>query len=172
MAAGRMGDFINRLPFVLRPDFDGGRPLAAGMEIILENLGVVEDERPRQVVPREYADRPGVGRGPRAAGRPGDKHGGYVMPARVARRVGIAVKLAEQLHVQGGFLPGFADGGRFQGLSIIDIPARQGPAVGRVATLDQNDPRLLEFYDNIDCRDGVFVSHDSRVFGATCGARG
>jgi len=75
------------------------------------------------------------------AGRPGDKDGRHGMKARVAPRVGVGVELAGELDLERRLLPGFPDGGRLQGLSVIDEAAGKRPAEGRVLSLDEDDLR-------------------------------
>ena len=110
----------------------------------------------------EDARAPGVVGGLGRAPRPGDEHRRNGVKARVSRRVGVGVKLAEELDVERRFLSGLPEGGRLERLTVVDKAAGQSPAGWRIFSLDKDYPAhfsaIHQLDDDIDCRDGISES--------------
>ena len=60
------------------------------------------------------------------------------------------MKLANQLHFERGFLPGFPNRGRLKRFSVVDESARKRPAVGRVFPLNHHDARIARLAFELD----------------------
>lgn len=79
------------------------------------------------------------------AARRGDKNRGDRVVAGIAPRVGVAVKLLDQLDVERRLLFGLSYCCPFQAFPIIDEPSGQRPTVGRMLSLDKHDPAVRHF---------------------------
>jgi len=120
---------------------------------------VVEGERPRPVAGIEDDGPAGIVGAARLARRPGHEDRRDRVEARVARGVRVGAQLAEELDRERGLFAGLAAGGRFERLAVLDEAAGEGPAVGRVPPLDEDDARPAaaapDLDDDIDGRDGI-----------------
>ena len=138
---------------------------------------MVKRERPRPVVGVEHDRRLRVVGSPGVALGPGQENRRDRVEARVPRRVRIRAELADELDIERGLLAGLADGGRLQGLAVVDETARQRPAGGRVLALDEDDApapsALHDLDDDVDGGEGVSelgAGHrDARSSGAIVG---
>ena len=120
---------------------------------------MVEGQRPPAVAGVGH-DRPaGVVAAAGAARGPGHEHGRDRVQAGVAGGIGVRPELAEELDLEPGLLAGFAHGGRFEGLAVVDETAGQGPAGRRIPALDEDDAPAAaagrDLDDDVDGRDGI-----------------
>ena len=123
---------------------------------------MVEGQRQAAVPGVDDDRRPGVVGGLRLPLGPGDEDRRDGVKARVPGGVGVGPELAEEIDVERGLLAGLPDGGRLEGLAVVDEAPRQGPARRRVLALDQDDPPLLaavpDLDDDVDRGHGVAES--------------
>jgi threonine/homoserine/homoserine lactone efflux protein len=93
----------------------------------------------RQGIPGKDPDIPGVvgGAGSSLGGRNID--GGYGVMARITARIGVGVELPDKGDIQRRLFQRLADRGLLQGFAPIDEPTRNGPAVGGIFALYEND---------------------------------
>jgi len=127
------------------------------MEIVREDFGVVEGERRRERARREDARALRVvGRDRRSAGAPDEDGREGVLP-RVARRVGVDAEEGGECHVKPGLLARLADRGVLDALAVLDEPARDRPAGGRVSPPDEDNP-ARDLDDDVDGGGGVAVA--------------
>ena len=124
----------------------------------------IEDDGPPGVVGAF-----GIARGP------GQKDRRDRVEARVARWVRIGPQLADETDVERSLLAGLPHGGLFERLAVVHEAARQRPAGGRIAALDEDDaaaPRAVHnLDDDVDGRERIAVfaaGHGRRTFRGHC----
>jgi hypothetical protein len=138
---------------------------------------MVEDEGQAPVA--RIGDDGGLGvvGAPRIAPGPGQEDCRDRMEARVPCRVGVGAELGDEFDIEGRFLAGLADGGRLEGLAVIDEAARQGPAGRRVLPLNEDNAAppaaVHDLDDDVDGRERIAElgvgRHEAWISGAIVG---
>ena len=137
---------------------------------------MIEGERPGAVTRVGDDGRTrivGAFRRPRGPGQEDRRDG---MEARIARRIGVAAELADELDVERGLLAGLPNGGGFERFAVIDEASRQRPAGRRIPPLDEDDaadpPAGRDLDDDVDRGKGVAepaAGHSGAAFNAIVG---
>jgi len=118
---------------------------------------VVENDRLREILFRKDTRFPCVISGNRPSLRGSDENRRNGMMARIPPWIGIGMHLPFQFDIQTCFFKGLADRRLFQGFSVIDKSPGDSPADGVVLPFDQDNPPALDFNDDINGRERIFV---------------
>src|SRR3989338_5538980 len=116
-------------------------PLPPVNQGVVQDPRVVEDQPRRKRLRTENAPALGVVLRPRRAAGLGHVHHRRRVVAGVALRVGINTEQRLEFHRKRGLFPGLAHRRVLHGLAHVHETAGQGPAVRRIAALNEHDRR-------------------------------
>ena len=125
------------------------------MLVVVEDRGVVEAEGLGEGIEVEVSRFFGVVGAQGLALSVGNEDNRDGMQPPIARGIRVDIEEFFEHDVQAGFLFGFADGGSFDMLSLVDKTAGNGPAMGWVPAFDEYD---LVIAKNEDIGGGSGVS--------------
>ena len=115
---------------------------------------MIEDDRRRKIVLAEDLRGLRVVLPSGISFRRRDENSRDRVMARIAPRVGIAVKLFDERYVERGFLFRFSQRRLLQAFAVIDESSRQRPPMRRIFSLDQDDAGL-DLDNDVDCRQRI-----------------
>lgn len=121
---------------------------------------MVEGQRFGQSIQCEDAGIARIVGGLELAAADGRKDYSDSVVARIAGRVRISPELPEIFQGEACFLQGFPARSLLQGFAVVYKSARNGPAVGRIASFDEHDASPWNFYDDIHGEQRVTVNRD------------